>query len=194
MVYRHVIVEELGELGAPVHTCSRNEAELSGCLQEWVSKGLTVTGSVYDVSSSSQRPQLLDKASSLFDGKLNILINNVGTNIRKPTIEYTTEEYSMLMATNLESAFHLCQLAYPLLKASGVGSIVFISSIAGLVHTGSGSIYGASKGAMNQLTKNLACECAKDNIRCNYVAPWYIRTSLVEHVIFFSLAQRPFRI
>ncbi|CAL5430141.1 unnamed protein product [Camellia sinensis] len=126
---------------------------------------------------------MLDKASSLFDGKLNILINNVGTNIRKPTIEYTTEEYSMLMATNLESAFHLCQLAYPLLKASGVGSIVFISSVAGLVHTGSGSVYGASKGAMNQLTKNLACEWAKDNIRCNCVAPWHIRTSLVEHLL-----------
>ncbi|THG05097.1 hypothetical protein TEA_012903 [Camellia sinensis var. sinensis] len=89
----------------------------------------------------------------------------------------------MLMATNLESAFHLCQLAYPLLKASGVGSIVFISSVTGLVHTGSGSIYGASKGAMNQLTTNLACEWAKDNIRCNCVAPWYIKTSLVEHLL-----------
>ncbi|XP_028109311.1 tropinone reductase homolog At5g06060-like isoform X1 [Camellia sinensis] len=179
----HAVVEELGELRAQVHTCSRNEAELSGCLQEWASKGFTVTGSVCDVSSSSQRQQLLDKASSLFDGKLNILINNVGTNIRKPTIEYTTEEYSVIMATNLESAFHLCQLAYPLLKASRVGSIVFISSVAGLVHIGSGSIYGASKGAMNQLTKNLACEWAKDNIRCNCVAPWYIRTSLVEHLL-----------
>ncbi|KAL7162968.1 hypothetical protein ACSBR2_039133 [Camellia fascicularis] len=215
----HAIVEELGELGARVHTCSRNEAELSDCLQEWASKGFTVTGSVCDASSSSQRQQLLHKASSLFDGKLNILINNVGTNIRKPTIEYTAEEYSVLLATNLESAFHLCQLAYPLLKASGVGSIVFISSVAGLVHIGSGSIYGASKGkllsryaffvalvcvcdgnlmavkihafgsyllftgAMNQLTKNLACEWAKDNIRCNCVAPWYIRTSLVEHLL-----------
>ena len=43
-------------------------------------------------------------------------------------------------------------------------------------------------GAMNQLTKNLACEWAKDNIRCNCVAPWYIRTSLVTHVIFFNLS------
>ncbi|XP_028109316.1 tropinone reductase homolog At5g06060-like isoform X2 [Camellia sinensis] len=70
----HAVVEELGELRAQVHTCSRNEAELSGCLQEWASKGFTVTGSVCDVSSSSQRQQLLDKASSLFDGKLNILL------------------------------------------------------------------------------------------------------------------------
>lgn len=52
----------------------------------------------------------------------------------------------MLMATNLESSYNLCQLAYPLLKASGSGNIVFISSVAGLVHIFSGSIYGATKG------------------------------------------------
>ncbi|KAL6978024.1 tropinone reductase I, partial [Sarracenia purpurea var. burkii] len=76
------------------------------------------------------------------------------------------------MATNLESAYHFCQLAHPHLKASGNGIVVLISSVAGLVHIGSaGSIYGATKGAMNQLTKNLACEWAKDNIRCNCVAP-----------------------
>lgn len=50
------------------------------------------------------------------------------------------------MATNFESTYHLCQLAHPLLKASGMGSIVFISSVAGLVSIGSGSIYAASKG------------------------------------------------
>ncbi|KAG5528383.1 hypothetical protein RHGRI_029151 [Rhododendron griersonianum] len=151
----HAIVEELATLGATVYTCSRNEAELNRCLQGWAAKGFSVSGS----------------------------INNVGTTIKKPTTEYTSVEYSMLMATNFESAYHLCQLTYPLLKASGVGSIVFISSVAGLVHIDSGSIYGACKGAMNQLTKNLACEWAKDNIRCNCVAPGYIRTSLVEHLL-----------
>ncbi|XP_059628099.1 tropinone reductase homolog At5g06060-like isoform X2 [Cornus florida] len=180
----HAIVEELAEMGATVHTCSRNEAELNHCLQEWAAKGFAVTGSVCDASSRPQREQLMEKVSSVFNGKLNILINNVGTNIRKPTTEFTAEEYSMLMATNLESVYHLCQLAYPHLKASGVGSIIFISSVAGLVNLSTGSVYGATKGAINQLTKNLACEWAKDNIRCNSVAPWYIRTSLVEHVLF----------
>ncbi|CAH9131764.1 unnamed protein product [Cuscuta epithymum] len=87
------------------------------------------------------------------------------------------------MATNLESSYHFSQLAYPLLKASGAGSIVFVSSVAGLVHVSfAGSIYSATKGAMNQLTKNLACEWAKDAIRVNSVAPWYIKTSLVKEV------------
>uniref|UniRef100_A0A2N9FDJ5 Tropinone reductase I n=1 Tax=Fagus sylvatica TaxID=28930 RepID=A0A2N9FDJ5_FAGSY len=64
-----------------------------------------------------------------------------------------------------------------------MGNIVFISSAAGVVSVGSGSIYAASKAAINQLTKNLACEWAEDNIRSNCVTPWYTRTSLVENLL-----------
>ncbi|CAN0909560.1 Tropinone reductase homolog At5g06060 [Linum grandiflorum] len=176
-------VEELAGLGAKVHTCSRNEAELNKFLQQCKEKGFSVTGSVCDVSSPSEREKLVRDVSALYNGTLNILVNNVGTNARKPTTEYTTEEYLRLMSVNLESAYHLCQLAHPLLKKSGAGSVVFVSSVAGVLHIGSGSIYGLSKGAINQLTKNLACEWAKDNIRANCVAPWYTRTSLVEHLL-----------
>jgi len=179
----HAVVEELASFGASVHTCSRNEAELSKCLKEWEAKGFVVSGSVCDASSRAHRERLVEEVASVFGGKLNILINNVGTNIRKPTIEFTPEEYSTLMTTNFESTFHLCQLAHPLLKASGMGSVVFISSVAGVVSIGTGSIYAATKAAINQLTKNLACEWAKDNIRTNCVAPWYTRTSLVENLI-----------
>ena len=70
----------------------------------------------------------------------------MGTNNRKPTVDFTSEEFSSLMTTNFESAFHLCQLAHPLLKESGAGSIVFISSVAGVVSLSVGSVYGASKG------------------------------------------------
>ncbi|KAM3691992.1 hypothetical protein ACJW31_08G053600 [Castanea mollissima] len=159
---RHAVVEELAGLGAKAHTCSRNEANLNACLHDWEKKGFQVTRSVCDVMPQGER------------------INNVGTNIWKPTVDYTAEEFSTVMTTNLESAYHLCQLSHPLLKASGVGSIVCISSIAGVVALNVGSIYGASKGAINQLTKDLACEWAKDNIRSNCVAPWFIRTPLVE--------------
>ncbi|WOG93956.1 hypothetical protein DCAR_0313246 [Daucus carota subsp. sativus] len=177
----HAIVEELAELGACVYTCSRNEQELNERLEEWRAKGFDVTGSVCDVSSGTEREQLFQRISSCFGGKLHILINNVGTNIRRATENYTAEQYSIVMATNLEAPYHACQLAYPLLKASGSGCIVFNSSVAGLVHLGTpGSVYGAAKGAINQLTKNLACEWAKDNIRTNCVAPGYIKTPPVE--------------
>ncbi|XAR66249.1 Tropinone reductase I [Bertholletia excelsa] len=178
----HAIVEELAALGASVHTCSRNETDLNRCVQEWTAKGFAVTGSVCDVSSRPNREQLLQKVSSLFNGKLDILINNVGTSLWKPTTQFTAEDYSMIMATNVESVYNLCQLAHPLLNASTRGSIVLISSVGGLLHTGS-SLYGTSKGAVNQLTKNLACEWAKDMIRCNCVTPFCIRTPLIEPML-----------
>lgn len=176
----YAIVEELAGLSARIHTCARTETDLNKCLLDWKSKGFQVTGSVCDVSSQLQRENLLNTVSSEFHGKLNILINNVGTIVSKPSAGYTSKEISIMMGTNFESACNLCQLAYPLLKASGAGSIVFLSSVAGVVSVIGSSIYGATKGAMNQLAKSLACEWAKDNIRVNSVAPWFIRTPMVE--------------
>ncbi|KAL2333283.1 hypothetical protein Fmac_014496 [Flemingia macrophylla] len=179
----HAIVEELCGFGATVHTCSRNQAELDRCLTKWRTQGFFVSGSVCDVSSKPHREKLIEEVTSLFNGKLNIYVNNVGVNYRKPTIEYTAEYYSQMMAVNLDSAYHLCQLAYPLLKASGMGSIVFISSIAGVISVGTGSVYAACKAAINQLTKYMACEWAKDNIRSNCVVPATTNTPLVEHLL-----------
>nr|ABW81174.1 tropinone reductase-like protein 11 [Arabidopsis cebennensis] len=152
------VVEELAMLGARVHTCARNETQLQERLREWQAKGFQVTTSVCDVSSRDQREKLMETVASLFKGKLNILVNNVGTSIFKPTTEYTAEDFSFVMATNLD--------------------IVLMSSTAGVVHVNVGSIYGATKGAMNQLARNLACEWASDNIRTNSVCPWYITTPL----------------
>lgn len=179
----HATVEELARLGATVYTCSRNEAEINECLKDWKSKGFQVSGSVCDVTSKSEREKLMLIVSSLFNGKLNILINNVGTNTIKTTVDYTAEDFSFIMTTNFESAYHLSQLAHPLLKESGAGSIVFLSSVCGVISVNVGSIYSATKGAMNQLTKNLACEWAKDNIRSNSVAPWFIMTPLTEPIL-----------
>ncbi|KAK4857038.1 hypothetical protein QYF36_023912 [Acer negundo] len=75
-------------------------------------------------------------------------INNVGTNVMKPTLEYNEEGFSFLMATNFESAYHLSLLAHPLLKTSGAASILFMSSVAGVVLVDIGSIYAVTKGAM----------------------------------------------
>ncbi|XP_028121433.1 tropinone reductase homolog isoform X1 [Camellia sinensis] len=202
----HAIVEELAQFGAAVHTCARKQAELDECLLKWKGKGFKVTGSVCDVLSRSQRENLMENVSSIFAGKLNILkdflnsfgeldkdstlsltrtkkwVNNAGTSIAKEAAEFTVEDYNIVMGTNFEASYHLCQLAHPLLKASGKGSIVFNSSVAGVISLPRISIYAASKGAMNQLTKNLACEWAKDNIRVNTIAPGLIKTSLVDAV------------
>ncbi|TXG74158.1 hypothetical protein EZV62_002737 [Acer yangbiense] len=190
--------------GAKVHTCSRNETELKSSWKTGLVRALKLLGQsvmfrkerfklgVISVeigagngaSGWRDHIKLIGAFSSLFDNKLDILINNVGTNIRKPMVDFTAEELSTLLATNFESVFHLCQLAYPLLKASGAGRIVFTSSVSGFVSLKNMSVQGSTKGAINQLTRNLACEWAKDNIiRCNAITPWYIKTSMVEQVL-----------
>ncbi|XP_020106972.1 tropinone reductase homolog At5g06060-like isoform X2 [Ananas comosus] len=175
----HAVVEELLSFGAAVHMCTLDEAELRSCVECWKGMGYPrVTGSVCDVSSREQHEQLMKEVASLFSGKLNILVNNVGTNIVKPTTEYAQEDTAHIWTTNFESGYHLSQLSHPLLKESGHGSIVFTSSIAGIAALPYGTPYAATKGAINQLTKNLACEWAKDHIRANCVAPSFTRTPL----------------
>nr|GMD34022.1 tropinone reductase homolog [Ipomoea batatas] len=154
--------------------------DVDECVERWREKGLKVAGSACDVSSRPQREELMEKVANHFNGKLNILVNNAGTIVPKDAIEFTAEDYTNVMGTNFEASFHLCQLAYPYLKASEMGSIVFNSSAAGILPVIKSTLYSASKGAMNQVTKSLACEWAKDNIRVNSVAPWITRTKLVD--------------
>ncbi|KAM3288418.1 tropinone reductase 1 [Capsicum chacoense] len=183
VIFRYAIVEELAGHGATVYTCSRNEKELQECLEIWRKKGLKVEGSVCDLLSRTEREKLMQTVADVFNGKLNILVNNAGLVIHKEAKDFTEEDYNIIMGTNFEAAYHLSQIAYPLLKASQNGNVIFVSSIAGFSALPSVSLYSASKGAMNQMTKNLACEWAKENIRVNSVAPGVILTPLVETAI-----------
>ncbi|KAJ1685184.1 hypothetical protein LUZ63_016574 [Rhynchospora breviuscula] len=125
----------------------------------------------------------MEEVSSIFEGKLDILVNNVGGGSMKPAIEITAEDYSSSMALNFEACFHLSQLAYPLLKLSGRGNIVSISSIAGIGATHGCAHYGSAKGAVIQFSKTLACEWAKDMIRVNCIAPGTINTPLAQWMV-----------
>ncbi|CAJ2670461.1 unnamed protein product [Trifolium pratense] len=178
----YAIVEELAEFGAAVHICARNEDDINKCLKEWKSKGFNVTGSICDILSRDQRQKLMETVSSIFHGKLNILVNNAAKPTMKKIIDNTDEDITTTIGTNFVSGYHLCQLAYPLLKQSGYGSVVFTSSIAGLKAIPMVSVYASTKGAVNQFTKNLALEWAKDNIRANAVAPGSIRTTFLESI------------
>ncbi|KAK1321401.1 hypothetical protein QJS10_CPA03g01701 [Acorus calamus] len=174
----HAIVEELIGFGASVHVCDRDESELNGALQRWRGLGYQVTGSLCDITSREEREKLMDRVSATYDGKLNILVNNAGIALVSPAEDVSAEHISQTIATNFESGFHLSQLAHPLMKRSGRGNIVFISSICSTIAGPSLSIYSATKGAVSQVTKNLACEWANDNIRTNSVAPGFVNTVL----------------
>jgi Tropinone reductase 1 len=176
------IAQDMLQLGAEVFITARKAADVQEVIDHGKRQGYKIYGIAADISKSEDRVQVAKTVADLWPS-LDILVNNVGTNIRKKTHEYSEAEYDFLMTTNLKSAFEMCRLTYPHLKLSSQGNIINISSVAGLNHLRTGAIYGMSKAAMIQLTKNLAVEWAPDNIRVNAIAPWYIRTPLAETVL-----------
>lgn len=176
------IVQQFLELGAAVFIVARTSDTLHQQLTDYRQQGFTVDGLAADLSQPGAATQVIDAVKSRW-GSLDILVNNTGTNTRKPTVDNTAADYDHIMTTNLRSAYELTQQAYPLLKASGQGNVVFVSSVSGLTHTSSGSLYGMTKAALNQLARNLGVEWAADGIRVNAVAPWYINTPLAAPVL-----------
>lgn len=176
------IVRQFLDLGASVFIVARDNDLLQQQLADYRQQGHTVEGLSVDLGQPDAARRIIDAVTTAWNG-LDILVNNTGTNIRKPTVEYSAAEYEHILTTNLRSTYELCQAAYPLLKASGNGRIVMVSSVSALTHTSSGSLYGMSKAAMLQLTRNLSVEWAVDGIRVNAVAPWYINTPLAQPVL-----------
>lgn len=179
------IALELLELGAEVCITARTASDVEKTVALWKQRDLSVTGSVCDISSAAGREAALSAVAP--EGRLDILVNNVGTNIRKPTADYEDAEIDHLLTTNQRAPFEMCRLAYPALRAAATASapsrIVTITSVAGLTNVRTGTPYGMSKAALTQMTRNLAVEWAADHILVNAVAPWYIRTPLVEQVL-----------
>lgn len=195
----HAVAEELLSLGARVFVVARDSERLASCLSAWRAAGYAEqsAGCAADVSTEAGRLLCFEQLRERFS-TLDLLVNNVGTNVRKQTENYTLAEYQHILNTNLTSAFEICRLAYPLLRAgrepptpaSGaravpppLASIVNVVSVAGLTHLRTGAPYGMTKAALVQLTKNLACEWASAGIRVNAVAPWYIWTPLAQPVL-----------
>lgn len=170
---------EFLRLGAQVIITARNPDRIESCITNWRASGFEVHGIAGDVGKQEDRLHLFEFVRDKW-GALDILINNAGTNIRKPTMAYSDEEISTIFNTNLASAFGLCRLFYPMLRTAKNGCIINVSSIAGLSHMRSGSPYGMTKAAMNQMTRNLAVEWGKDGIRVNTIAPGFTKTPLTE--------------
>ncbi len=111
-------------------------------------------------------------------GRLDILINNAGTTIRKPPQDLTEAEWHLVMNTNLTSAFFLCQAVYPAMKAMGGGKIINIGSVLSVGGSPLSAAYASSKAGIMNLSKALATAWASDNIQVNALLPGWIDTDL----------------
>lgn len=171
--------KKLSNAGASVIMVARNIEDLKKAQNEIGGKTHIFSA---DLSKINEIKKLIHFLNENFE-KIDILISNAGTNIRKETENVNDEDFEFLFNTNLRSAYELARLILPLLKNSEQGNIVFMSSVAGLTHLRTGALYGMTKAALIQLTKNLSVEWAKYNIRVNAVAPWYISTPLAKQVL-----------
>jgi Tropinone reductase 1 len=174
-------VSELLQHGASVLSVARNGETLAASVQGWQKEGLPVTTVAADVSTKEGRSQVLAAAQRF--NRVDVLVANAGTNIRKAIEAYTPEEILHILNTNLISSIELVRDAFPLLKAGSDSSVVLVGSIAGLNTVRTGIPYGASKAALNQVARGLAVEWAKHNIRVNLVAPGFIVTPLTEGLL-----------
>ena len=166
----------MSDAGASILIVGRNAEKNRNAVAALSAAGGKVAAVEIDVAEDSGGAAAAKAAIDRF-GRLDILINNAGTNLRKPPQDYSIAEFRMLIDVNLTSAFICSQAAYPHLKAAG-GKIINIGSMTSLFGAYFTAPYGSAKGGVVQLTKALASAWAKDNIQVNVVLPGWIDTDL----------------
>jgi len=131
-----------------------------------------------DISQPGSAGQIFEQAQA-FSPTLDALVNNAAVQVANPLVETTVEEWDAVMASNLRPAFLLSKLAYPLLKAAGGGAIINVSSVHAVQTSANIAAYAASKGGLLALTRAMAIEFARDNIRVNAILPGAVDTPML---------------
>ncbi len=177
----------LAKEGAQVVITDVDEAKGRKVAEEIEAQGGKALFLKHDVTSEQDWSEVIEKAVSRF-GKLDVLVNNAGVFSRKPIEEITLEEWHWVLDINLDGVFLGTKHAIRSMKKTGGGSIINISSVAGLVGMVADTApYAASKGGVRLFTKSAAIQCSKAghdyNIRVNSVHPGFIMTPMLEKVI-----------
>ena len=167
----------LASAGAAIVVAGRNRGKSEKAVEEIRALGVEAVAIEVDVADEASVNALIRAAAERW-GRLDVLVNNAGMNIRKQPQDLTLAEWRQVLDTNLTSAFLTSRAAYPIMKAQGGGKIINIGSMMSIFGTGFASAYGASKGGIVQLSKALASAWARDRIQVNAVLPGWIDTEL----------------
>jgi NAD(P)-dependent dehydrogenase (short-subunit alcohol dehydrogenase family) len=174
-------VERMAEEGASLAIFDVLDAQGKALAADLATRGHKVTYQHVDVSDEAAMKSAIDRTARDLGG-LHVMVNNAGiSGSPKPTDQVTEVEWDRVQAVNVKGVFFGTKHAIPHMRAAGKGSIINLSSIAGLIGIGGIAPYHASKGAVRLMSKNDAITYAPEKIRVNSIHPAYIWTPMVEN-------------
>jgi 2-dehydro-3-deoxy-D-gluconate 5-dehydrogenase len=172
------IADGLAMKGSAIVVAARDARKTEGAVEDIRARfGVAASGLSLDVNDKESITEGMQKVLEEY-GRIDVLVNNAGVNIRKMPQDYAPEEWDTVMDTNLKGAFLCCQAVYPAMKQQGKGKIINIGSMTSLLGLGKAVPYAASKMGILSLTYSLALAWAKDGIYVNCILPGWIDTPL----------------
>ncbi|WP_309604519.1 glucose 1-dehydrogenase [Phenylobacterium sp.] len=173
----HSAALSLAREGAKVVVTDIDAVGAERCAEEIRKAGGEAISLAHDVTKEAAWKEVIATTVRTF-GRLDVLVNNAGIAVLKPLDELSLDDFNRQIAVNLTSVFLGCKYAAVEMRKSGGGSLINLSSVAGLVGISTCVAYGASKGGVRLMSKSLAVELGKDGIRCNSVHPGVIWTNM----------------
>jgi NAD(P)-dependent dehydrogenase (short-subunit alcohol dehydrogenase family) len=171
----------LAHAGADIIVAGRTQTELDQAVALIGRTGRHARAFACDVADIEAVRTTVAEAAAAF-GRLDILVNAAGMNIRRPAETFTEDDWDRLMTVNLKAAFFAAQAAAPFLRQQGGGRIINVGSVTFDFAVPNVTLYAISKGGMQQMTWQLALEWAKDSITVNALAPGRFWTAMTDAV------------
>ncbi|SAL05455.1 Short-chain dehydrogenase/reductase SDR [Caballeronia calidae] len=175
------IASALGRAGARVVIAARREGALRDAAATLAAQGIGAGFIVADVSSPQAAIRCAEEALEQH-GRVDILVNAAGVNLRQPFAEVTPETWQTQLALHLGAPFFLTQKLAPLMRAHGWGRVINIASLQSYRAFANSAPYGAGKGGVVQLTRAIAQEWGRHGITCNAIGPGFFPTALTASV------------
>ena len=176
-----VSAKALAKAGADVAVCGRSREDLDRVSADIRDLGRNAAGFALDVTLKDKVHEGVQQILEHF-GKVDILVNNAGVNYRVPVLEFPEEAWDLVINTNLKGYFLVAQAVVPQMLERGYGKVINMSSIFGMTPLPNQLAYASSKGGVDQLTKVMALEWAKQGVRVNAIGPTYFETELVTEI------------